>query len=140
MGDGHFFSLSRQFGCMGILATQSVNVLQASSLKEAWRSVFSNFGAKVFMRLADNETAEEASKLAGECDWYIHSEGASRSKDGVGSSTQQDLRERKTLPTAVLTQVMRRGQAVVIGSLDGNKSEPTTRFVRVSGPATPPHA
>src|SRR5262249_47588343 len=32
IGDGDFFSLARQQGCMGILATQSVNVLQASAL------------------------------------------------------------------------------------------------------------
>src|SRR5262249_8550646 len=44
VGDGDFFSISRQQGCMGILATQSVNVLQASALKENRKSIFSNFG------------------------------------------------------------------------------------------------
>src|SRR5690606_32350201 len=48
MGDGHFFSLSRQNGCMALIATQSVNMLQSSSLKDAWRAVFSNFAAKIF--------------------------------------------------------------------------------------------
>jgi hypothetical protein len=46
MGDGYFFSVCRQNGCMGLIATQSVNVLQASSLKENWKAVFSTFGAK----------------------------------------------------------------------------------------------
>jgi hypothetical protein len=122
MGDGDFFSQSRQNGCMGILATQSVNVLQASSLKEHWKSVFSNFGAKIFMRLEDNETCEEATKLAGESDWYVTSQGTSRSKDGLSTSSQKELRERKTLPTEVLTTVLQKGDAVVLGSLDGSKT------------------
>lgn len=131
MGDGDFFSQSRQNGCMGLLATQSINVLQASSLKESWRSVFSNFGAKIFMRLVDNETTEEATKLAGESDWYLTSQGTSRSKDGLGSSTQKELRERKSLPTSVLTQVFQKGDAVVLGSLDGSTGKSFTRFVHV---------
>jgi hypothetical protein len=138
MGDGNFFSLSRQCGCMGLLATQSVNVLQATSLKEAWRSIFSNFGAKIFMRLVDNETTEEASKLAGEVDWYISSAGTSRGKDGLGSSAQKELRERKSLPTEVLTQVLSRGQAVLIGSVDGGE-EVGTHFVHAADTSTLPN-
>jgi len=138
MGDGRFFSQARQFGCMGLLATQSVNVLQATSLKEAWRSIFSNFGAKIFMRLVDNETTEEASKLAGESDWYICSAGTSHSKDGLGSSTQKEMRERKSLPTEVLTQVLSRGQAVLIGSFDGGK-EVSTHFVSAADPSNLPN-
>lgn len=130
MGDGYFFSLSRQNGCMGIIATQSVNMLQASSLKENWKAVFSNFGAKIFLRLADNETAEEATKLVGETDWYMTSLGSSREKDGMGSSSQRELRERKALPVNVLTQVLQRRQAVIVGSLDGGNSQPDTRFLQ----------
>lgn len=131
MGDGDFFSQARQNGCMGLVATQSVNVLQASSLKDAWRSVFSNFGGKIFMRLVDNETAEEATKLAGESDWYLTSQGTSRSKDGLGSSTQKELRERKSLPTSVLTQVFQKGDGVVLGSLDGSAGKSYMRFIHV---------
>jgi type IV secretory pathway TraG/TraD family ATPase VirD4 len=129
-GDGYFFSLSRQFGCLGLVATQSVNMLQASSLKENWKAVFSNFAAKIFMRLGDNETAEEASKLAGETDWNVGSAGTSHQKDGTGSSTNTELRERKALPTTVLTQVIQRRQAAVVGSLDGG-NKPKTYFVKV---------
>lgn len=132
MGDGHFFSLSRQNGCMALIATQSVNMLQSSSLKDAWRAVFSNFAAKIFMRLADNETAEEAMKLVGEMDWYMGSSGISRQKDGMGSSSQRELRERKSLPTSVLTQVIGLGQGVVVGALDGG--QPSLHFVRVPPP------
>lgn len=129
-GDAYFFSLARQFGCLGLIATQSVHMLQASALGEDWKAVFSNFSAKVFMRLGDNETAEEATKLAGETDWYIGSSGTSRQKDGVSASANTELRERKSLPGAVLTQVLQRQEAVVVGSLDGG-NDPGTFFVRV---------
>jgi hypothetical protein len=131
MGDGQFLALARQYGCMALFATQSVNVLEASSLKESWRSVFSNFAAKIYMRLADNETAEEAMKLAGDADWKIFNRGSNVGGQGYGASTQRDLRERKTLPTAVLTQVLKVGEGVAIGTLDGGTSTPSTRYVKV---------
>lgn len=134
LGDGDFFSQSRQFGCMGLLATQSVNSLQASSLKENWKAVFSNFGAKIFMRAADNETAEEAVKLAGKSEYYVVGEGTSRSKDGLSTSRQKELRERDNLPAMVLTQILAKGDGVILGSLDGTTTSPTMRLMRV--PAT----
>jgi len=131
MGDGQFLALARQYGCMAILATQSVNVLEASSLKETWRSVFSNFAAKIYMRLADNETAEEATKLAGESDWKLVSSSSNISKDGMNTGRQDELRERKNLPTTIMTQGLKRGEAVVIGTLDGGASRPGTFFLKV---------
>lgn len=131
MGDGYFFSLARQNGVMGLIATQSVNMLQASSLKENWKAVFSNFGGKIFLRLADNETSEEASKLVGETDWYVTGRGTSQQKDGLGSSNQTELRERKGLPTHIMTQVLGSGQGVFVGSLDGGDSAPGSYFVKV---------
>jgi hypothetical protein len=134
MGDGQFLALARQYGCMVIFATQSVNVLQASSLKDTWRSVFSNFAAKFYMRLVDNETAEEATKLAGEADWKVVVKGTSVGRDGLGASTQTNLQVRKNLPPTILTQVLKRGQAVVIGSLDAGSSIPGTYFLSVPPP------
>jgi hypothetical protein len=131
LGDGDFFSQSRQHGCMGLLATQSVNMLQSSPLKENWKAVFSNLGAKVFMRAADNETAEEAVKLAGKSEHYVTGEGTSRSKDGLSTSRQKELRERDNLPSMVLTQVLAKGEAVILGSLDGMRTSPTMHLVKV---------
>jgi type IV secretory pathway TraG/TraD family ATPase VirD4 len=130
VGDGDFFSVARQQGCMGLLATQSVNVLQASALKENWKSIFSNFGAKIFMRAVDNETVEEATKLAGETDWYETSLGTSSGGQGSGSSTQTSLKERKALPGHILTQLIETGQGVVIGTLDG-RTKPALSFFHV---------
>jgi hypothetical protein len=83
------------------------------------------------MRLADNETAEEATKLAGEYDWYLTSRGTSQQKDGAGSSANTDQRERKALPTPILTQTLKQGQAAMIGSLDGKVTLDTLRFFQV---------
>jgi hypothetical protein len=133
MGDAHFFANARQYGCMSLMATQSISRLEASSLKETWRAVVSSFaGGKIFMRLADNESAEEATKLAGEIDWYLTSLGTSQQKDGLGSSTNKELRERKSLPSAILTQMLATGQGVFIGALDGGTgSKPRTFFFEV---------
>lgn len=133
MGDAHFFSNARQYGCMSLMATQSVNRLEASSLKDSWRAVISSFGGgKIFMRLADSQTAEEATKLAGDIDWYLTSLGTSQQKDGLGSSTNTEIRERKGLPSAVLTQTLATGQGAFIGTLDGSTdSTPCTFFFEV---------
>lgn len=119
VGDGDFFSIARQQGCMGLVATQSVNVLQSSSLKENWKSIFSNFSAKIFMRAVDNETTEQATKLVGETEWLTTSLGTSSGGQGLSSSEQRDIKERKVLPAHILTQLIRTGQGVAIGSLDG---------------------
>jgi hypothetical protein len=70
-------------------------------------------------------------KLAGDADWKIFNRGSNVGGQGYGASTQRDLRERKTLPTAVLTQVLKVGEGVAIGTLDGGTSTPSTRYVKV---------
>ena len=92
------------------------------------KSVFSNFGAKIFMRAVDNETVEQATKLAGETEWYSESQGASSGGQGLSSSTQKDVKERKALPGYVLTQLIGRGQGVVLGSLDGKETRSASFF------------
>ena len=132
VGDGRFFALARENGCMGILATQSIHMLANSSLHESWKSIFSNFGAKIFMGASDVETAREATELAGKADWQIRTPTTSHSAAGFSISTQKDLREREQIPTHVLTQMLQLGEAVVIGSLDGRASPPALRFLRVA--------
>ena len=97
MGGGYFCSPSRELNCVGFLATQSVNMLQSSSPKDSWRAVWSNLNTKIFMRLADGETLEEASKLGGQCDWCVTGHGTSRSRAGAGSSHDR-LQQREALP------------------------------------------
>ncbi|MFI7543447.1 TraM recognition domain-containing protein [Actinoplanes sp. NPDC049599] len=134
MGDGYFLSLCRQNGCLALIATQSVNMLQSGALKDVWKGVFSNFGATFFLRLSDRDTAEEATRLVGENDWLPTSLGASYQAGGGGYSSQRSLQEHKELPTTVLTQVLPRGFGVAVGSLDGNKTRPGATAFEV-GPA-----
>ena len=114
IGDGDFFSICRQNGCMGLVATQSVHMLETSSLGKSWRGLFSNFGAKIFMRLVDNETIEEASKLAGKSDWYIAAKGITVSPNGMSDSSQTSMQQREALAVQVLTG-LNQGEGVMIG-------------------------
>ena len=131
VGDGRFFALARENGCFGILATQSVHVLENSSLRESWRSIFSNFAAKIFMGAADVETARQATELAGKLDWQMHLPTTSHSASGFGISIQKDVRERDQIPTYLLTQMLQRGEAIVIGSLDGRAGRPHVQILQV---------
>ena len=131
IGDGRFFALARENGCLGILATQSVHVLENSSLREAWRSVFSNFAAKIFMGLADVETARQATELAGKLDWHLRVPSSSQSSDGVSVSAQREMRERDAVPTCLLTHTLRVGDALIIGSLDGRATPPQVTWMHV---------
>ena len=66
---------------------------------------------------------KEAIELAGEHDFYVTSEGTSVGKDGRSNSTNKELRERKLVPGPVFTQVLRTGDAVITGRLDGGQSQ-----------------
>jgi len=128
LGDQLFFSQMRQFGCMGLVATQSIHMLSASALGENWKSLFSNMAAKIFMQLGDSETAEEATKLAGQSEFVVRTFDRSSSKDGVTQNTGFDLRSENALLTNVFLRLLGRGDAVVIGALDGQE-RPSVRFL-----------
>ncbi len=130
MGDGVFFSMMRQYGCMGLVATQSVHMLQNSSLGEAWKGIYANMAAKIFMQTGDAETAEEASKLVGESEFRFKTFSRTYSKEGATQTINTDLKDKKDLPTKVLLQSLGRGQAVIVGSTDG-MSRPGVRFIKV---------
>ena len=130
MGDGRFFALARENGCMGLLATQSVHTLENSSLSEAWKSIFSNMAAKIFMGAADNETAKQASELAGTLDWEMASTSVSQAKEH-SFSRQASFQQRPELTPYILTHVLKQRQAVAIGSLDGRSTAPALRFFQV---------
>lgn len=127
-GDGEFFSISRQNGCMGLIATQSIHMLQSSSLKENWRAVFSTLAARIFMRTVDNETAEEGSNQAGDSDYITISEGSNFSAGGLSTGTNQSIVVKKNIPGFIFTNILTQGKGVFIGSLNGNKDTGTYIF------------
>ena len=67
----------------------------------------------------------------GETDWFETSLGSSSGAQGLGSSTQRNIKNTRYVPGHVLTQVIDTGQAVVVGSLDG-RSHAVTEFFQVS--------
>jgi len=87
------------------------------------------------MRLADNETAKEASELAGKSTWYVTSRGVSHGKEGFGGSEQKSIQQYETLPTEVTTQGFMMGDAVAIGSLSGGATADLLHFFRVPSQA-----
>jgi hypothetical protein len=132
-GDGLFFSQSREQGCMSLIATQSVHMLKRSSLGEHWGAVFSTLGAQIFLRLADNETIEAAVKLAGKLRVEDQTRGQSYSDQGSGINHNSSLQERDAVPSQLLTQVFAKGDAVILGSLDGSQTPAVIRYVHVPG-------
>jgi hypothetical protein len=69
VGDHHFFSLSRQARCIGIVATQSVVSLKSAlSSEDAYRTLLQTFRNKIFLNTADDVTADYAARLSGKED------------------------------------------------------------------------
>jgi TraM recognition site of TraD and TraG len=134
VSDSRFFSLSREYRCMSLLALQSVATGKSrfpGYLRDRWEAILGNVGAKIFMRLNDVETAELASDLVGqrEAEVPLNSQSSGTSKTMTHSST---LTERVILPPWLLTQTLVTGQGVAIGTLDGGSSV-GTQFFAVPG-------
>lgn len=130
LSDSEFFSQIRQFGCLSLIATQSIPSFENSAVQQAWESIYANFAAKIFMAAADPKTAEQASKLAGEYEFLFKTYDVTVSHDNVSVAENYELREKKFLPEPILTSTLQVGDAVVIGSLNG-KSEGKVRFIHV---------
>jgi len=64
-GDEKFFALSRQAKCMPVVATQSISSLRSTLPGETWRTLLQTFRTKIFLTLADDFSAETASRLCG---------------------------------------------------------------------------
>lgn len=134
LGDGKFFSKMREFGCMGVVATQSVNMMLQAMSKEDWEAIYSNLSAKVFMKLGDPETAEAAKKLASESQYRVTSWSKSVERSRVSRQSSYDVRERVEFPVKLLTQGFVTGDAVVIGDLTGGKETASIRFFHSDPP------
>jgi hypothetical protein len=68
----------------------------------------------------------------------VLNQSAALSAEGTSISRQRDLRERKNLPASVLTQMLRVGEAVAVGSLDGGLTQPGVFCFKVPPPDLPP--
>lgn len=104
LSDSEFFSQIRQFGCLSLIATQSIPSFENSAVQQAWESIYANFAAKIFMAAADVKTTEQASKLAGEYDFLFKTYDVTVSQDSVSVAENYELREKHVLPEVILTR------------------------------------
>jgi hypothetical protein len=129
-GDSEFFSLARQFGALSFVATQSVQQLMVSSLKEAWKAVFDVLSAVIVMSGNDPETAEYVDKLAGKKVVIVKKRAPSfnEGKESIGVSF--DRQELPVIPVGTL-QMLTQGQAIVVGKVGGQKEASAVRYLSV---------
>lgn len=121
LSDSQFFSQVREFQCLCLIAIQNIAALK-NVVPDGWDSIYSNYKAKIFMAARDAETAETASKLAGDYDFMIKTFSVSSSPNGVSVTENNEIREKRILPQVVLTNTLSTGDAVVIGCLDGESA------------------
>jgi hypothetical protein len=131
MGDSDFFSKARQFGCLCFIATQSVEMLESSSIKESWKAILGNMAAMIFMRLKDPASAKYAEEYAGKKDVLITSTGQSQSKDGSGTSKNVGLQQKEDLASRIVRHTLGEGDTVVIGTTAGHKASSTLKYAHV---------
>jgi len=133
VSDSRFFSLSREAGCMSLLALQSVATGRSrfpAAMHDRWDGILGNVTVKLFMRVNDVETAEMGSALAGSMHSFIPVLSQQRSAQGLSATEAVTMLEHPRVPPWYLTNRMRQGEALIHGTLDG-KSMPTSMFVKV---------
>jgi hypothetical protein len=133
VSDSRFFSLSREAGCMSLLALQSVATGRSrfpASMHDRWEAILGNVTVKLFMRVNDVETAELGSALAGTQHSFVPVSSQQLSAQGLSATDAVTMLEHPRVPPWYLTNRMPQGYALVQGTLDG-KSMPTSVFVRV---------
>jgi hypothetical protein len=133
VSDSRFFSLSRQAGCMSLLALQSVATGRSrfpAAMRDRWDGILGNTTVKLFMRVNDVETAELGSALAGSQHSFIPVVSQQQSSQGLSVTEAPTMLEHRRVPSWFLTNRMEQGFALVHGTLDG-RSVPISVFVRV---------
>jgi hypothetical protein len=130
-GDSLFFSQMRQFKILSLLATQGTTMLDASPVKESWKTMLSNSAGKLLFRLADPDSAELGTKLLGEADIVVSDYGFVQAADGGNVQLGRKLDRKTAYTTDLFLTGLKRGELVFIGTLDG-RSRAEARFVKVS--------
>jgi hypothetical protein len=129
-GDAQFFSNTRQMGTLCFVATQSMQQLGFSSMKDAWKAVFDVLSAVIVMWGNDPETIEYANKLAGANQAVIRAVGHNQADGKTSDNVSSNLTELQEIPPGVL-QLLKQGQAIVIGKTEGPNQQASVRFVQV---------
>jgi type IV secretory pathway TraG/TraD family ATPase VirD4 len=129
-GDAQFFSLGRQMGALSFIATQSVQQLLNSPIKEAWKAVFDVLSAVMVMSGNDPETAEYVDRLAAANEAVTRTVGRNLADGKDSTSVSPNLGDRRVIPPGVL-QMLKQGQAIVIGKTGGQTERAGVRYLQV---------
>lgn len=129
-GDSEFFSQSRQFGALSIMATQSVKQLE-KSLGDAWEAISGTLSAIMFMSQRDPYTAEFAQKYSGEHENLVHRMGVNINNDGRSTSDSPEIIKELRIPPGIIEHKLTVGQVVVVGKTKGHSQPSTTSYVQV---------
>jgi hypothetical protein len=129
-GDSEFFSQARQFGALCLVATQSVEQLQRSGLGDAWKAVFATLAAVIFMRGQDPATRKYLDDIAGLREHRIRKRDQSRGDGKDGLSWSVEMVDAPIIPKGLM-EILTQGQAVVVGTTEGNTAPTTIRYAEV---------
>jgi hypothetical protein len=130
VGDSTFLSLCRAFGCFSLFATQGLEQLKTSPIADRWEAVIGLFRAKIFFTVGDNSTATLASDIAGEQQSVFVATSLNESSQGKSFGMSDQLTTQQQLPKYIVLRCLGRGQAAIIGSLDG-VSSPGVQVVNI---------
>lgn len=139
VSDSGFFSLSREAGCMSILAIQSLATARSrlgAGMADRWEAILGNVGLRIFMKLNDRETARLASEFAGRQKQVRKIVSLSKSSDGRSVSDSPLLFEEEVVPTEFFTNQLQFPYAYVHGTVDV-KCPPVSTFVQIAELADP---
>ncbi|SHN53165.1 AAA-like domain-containing protein [Geodermatophilus obscurus] len=133
VSDASFFSLSREAGCMALLALQSLATGRSRfdpTIRDRWEGILGNVGLRVFLRLNDLETAKLASEFVGRRKTLRQIATRGVSTDGTSVSESSVVLEAELAPPTVFTNDFGRGTALVQGTVDTTRPN-IAEFVRV---------
>jgi hypothetical protein len=123
LSDADFFSRSREFKCLNLLALQSVHSatgrIRSSNPDAQWGQILGNANLKVFFVLNDVETRRLAQDLGCERLTRVSTTNRSIGEEGTSFGSGENLMTLPQVPESVVGLVLKRGDGVAIGRLDG---------------------
>ena len=129
-GDSEFFSQARKFGVLCLVATQSIEQLEASRLGEYWKAVFNTLAAVIFMRSNGASNQEYLDTIAGKAEYLIHTVTQSTGLNEASKQYNISLEEKSVVPLGILT-LLKRGQAVICGTTEGHSEPISIQYVQI---------
>jgi hypothetical protein len=129
VGDSEYFSMARQMGGLCLVATQTVQQLKNSGLKDTWEGVFGTLAAVIGMKGEDADTIAYLQKRGGKKEVLQMTQGFSVAKEITVTENTQWVEVPK-IPEDALKQ-FRKGDAVIIGSITGQEAAASISYLKV---------